>query len=192
MFFAKNTHHDYDNSTTNTMSQPGSTQPSHRRAQTNDEGENEASAIIIGEELEDELPDEYESGLQKTLSHEKKEATSRGYRNRIKNMISYWKTTDHCKAYYEQGVRQNTQEEMSRPLMWFFKGKYKEDLKYSGLNANFVLDFLNNQKILKRGENKGKFRSFDDMRKYRDAILDGAEIRREKVPKKSEQKITLY
>ena len=94
-------------------------------------------------------------------------------------MIEFWKK--ECNGYYEIGVRQNTEEEMNAPLMWFFDGLFTEDLIYTGLNFDFVVRFLSDIQILK-GKKAGKYRSYDDMRKFRDAINNGAKIRGETLP----------
>lgn len=157
----------------------GSTQPSHQVARRHEYDDN---SPILGTDLEEqELGTDYQQKMQKTMEHVVKVDTRRDHRNRIVRIINFWKK--NCPQYYLIAVRKNTPKEMyDEPLMWFFKGKYKEDIIYTGLNPKFVLAFLNDEKIVKHGANKGNYRSYDDMRKFRDAINNGAKIRSEKMP----------
>ena len=71
-------------------------------------------------------------------------------------MIQHWKK--NRPRYYEKGVQKNTIEEMASPSMWFFRGKFKEeDLIYNWINSNFVVDFLNEQKILRSEKRQASF-----------------------------------
>jgi hypothetical protein len=158
------------------------TQPSHHRRRDDEQPQDEDDSSIIGEDLEHELGDDFEENLHKTMSHEKKERTHKDHRNKLKQMINFWK--EKCPEYYAVGVRQNTPEEIAKPSNWFTfttgRGTvFTEDLHYQGLNFKFVAKFLNTKKTLTKGRNKGMYRSYDDMRKYRDAIKNGATIRNE-------------
>ena len=65
--------------------------------------------------------------------------------------------------------------------LYYFDGKYKVDLKYSGINIVMVLLFLiNNKTYTQKGSMYHK--SWDEMRKYRDAILWGAKTVGELLP----------
>lgn len=117
----------------------------------------------------------------KKLEWEKLQTKQRDYRNRrnrIEAIIGHWRKK--IPQYYVDAVRQNTSDEMCQPLMWLFDGDFKEDIKDSaGLNPRLVLDFLDDHKIIQRGQSRGSYRSYHDMRKLRDAIYDGAHIRGE-------------
>lgn len=172
-------------------SRGNSTQPSHRARQQQPDLDHDTA--ILGTELEqEELGEEFDAKLHETLKHQKLAGTWRDHRNRLKKMILYW--TKNCPGYYKIGVRKNTPEEMNKALNWFFGGDFKEDLVYQGLNPNFVISFLNEVKHLK-GKREGKFRSYDDMRKYRDAIKSGVTVecrKGERLPAAFDREIEKY
>ena len=57
-------------------------------------------------------------------------------------------------------------------------------MKYKGLNDQFVLHFLVENKIHTTTKRKGKFKSVGDLRKYKDAIMWGALMQEELLPSK--------
>jgi hypothetical protein len=64
---------------------------------------------------------------------------------------------------------------MSQPLVRVTRpgldhARYKFDLKHSGINVDRVLHFL------MQDEANGKLKSFQDMRKHRDAMLWGSKV----------------
>ena len=66
---------------------------------------------------------------------------------------------------------------------YFFEGKFKTDLIYEGINTNFVMLFLANNKSYKsKKTGKVVLKTWDEMRKYRDAIQWGAMIGRQLLP----------
>lgn len=112
--------------------------------------------------------------IHDTVSQGMSNDTRRNYRNRLDRIIKYWK--EHINEYYVIGVREVSEEEQRDRSKYYF-GK-KQDLVYRGLNVDFVICFLSETN--KRGD--GKFKSFDDLRKYRDAILWGAKMAHELLP----------
>ena len=193
IFFSQGKAH---NNPTRVMSRAGGTQPSHRerrQPQADGDGAGDGNSGIIGEHLEHELGEDFEANLFQTLSHEKQARTRRDHRNRIKRIITYW--SKKCKLYYQAGVRKNTAEEMAAPLMWFFDGDFTEDIRYTNLNFKFVAKFLHDQKIVttkKSSSQKTRCRSYDDMRKFRDAIRNGAKLRGEALPADFERQMDQY
>ena len=67
------------------------TQPSHHRRRDDEQPQDEDDSPIIGKDLEHELGDDFEENLHKTMSHEKKERTHKDHRNKLKQMINFWK-----------------------------------------------------------------------------------------------------
>ena len=61
----------------------------------------------------------------------------------------------------------------------YYYGRYKYDLVYSGLNVNYLLHYMmsNSKKA------SGKVKSKDDMRKYKDAVMWGAQVAGERLPR---------
>jgi hypothetical protein len=86
----------------------------------------------------------------------------------MQRIAIYW--LEECPAYAQEGVRENTTDELNDPSLYFYD-HYKYDLVYSGLRPDFVLKFLLHIKKKKRtGTERAKITSYPNMRKYRDAI----------------------
>ena len=118
---------------------------------------------------------DYDNEMHTTMHFSKSDNTRKNYRQRIKKIISYWK--NNHPQYYLIGVRKVSQEELTKPSLYFYN-KYCEDIIYSGLNYKFVLEFLSKTKV----KNDGNIKSFEDIRKYKDAILWGSIVRGERLP----------
>lgn len=94
--------------------------------------------------------------------------TRRNYRNRIAKIAQHWK--DRYPEYYAIGVRSVSPEEQRDRSKYYFQ--HTEDLEYNGLNVKFLIYFL----LSTEKRSDGKYKSFDDLRKYRDAVLWGSKI----------------
>jgi len=116
--------------------------------------------------------DSFQKNLHLTMKHGMAKNTVRRFRNRITHIAVYWQK--ECPRYFAQGVRKITDAEKADPQMFFHRND-KFDLVYAGLNVDFVLKFL----VQREKKADGNFRTFDDMRKYKDAINYGASVRNE-------------
>ena len=130
------------------------------------------SAPLLGADIP--LPASYNEGYTNTVRHTMSDNCRKDYRCRLMRIAKFWKTD--CPSYYEMAVREVTQEELEDPNLFFF-GRYKLDLRYKGLMYQWVIHFLCSIKLKK----DGKLRSWGDMRKYKDAIMWGAQIRDEQL-----------
>jgi len=130
-------------------------------------------APIIGESLD--LGEDFHESLQGTLSKQMDDRTRRNYRNRLKRMMEFWGKNHN--DYYKDGVRDVTEEELKDPSKYYFK-KFKKEVIYTGLNVKLVLAFL----LETQKKEDGKIKSFDDIRKYKDAIQWGAATCHERLP----------
>jgi len=128
---------------------------------------------IIGETLD--LGEDFHESLQGTLSKQMDDRTRRNYRNRLKRMMEFWEKNHP--EYYQAGVRDVTEQEMNDPSKYYFK-KFKKEVIYTGLNVKLVLAFL--LEVHKKDD--GKLKSYDDIRKYKDAIQWGAVTLHERLP----------
>ena len=83
----------------------------------------------------------------------------KNYRNRLEKVMDFWK--DKFPEYYTLGVRTVTSDELNDSTKWFFKGRYKRDLIYTGIRADLVLYFWVSMKLKVDGIHK----SVGDLRK---------------------------
>lgn len=105
------------------------------------------------------------------------QATRRDYRSRIARIIAFWKKA-YPKYCDRGGIRRVTEDELSDRGR-FFTEKTKEDIVYEGIRVKPFVAFLSaNNKRAK----DGKFKSFEDLRKYRDAIQWGAKMAKQLLP----------
>lgn len=124
---------------------------------------------IVGGNIEvEDVDGTLSDAIHATISMGMSEGTRRNYRNRIAKIIAHWK--DKFPTYYDVGVCSVTEEHRNDRTKYFFNKT--EDIVYEGMNVKYVIGFLASTD--KRGD--GKLKSFDDLRKYRDAVLWGAKI----------------
>jgi hypothetical protein len=132
------------------------------------------SVPILGAGFND-LGSNYNDLYNETLQHDMNDRTRKDYRRRNIRLAKYWE--ENCPEYYPVGTRDVSPEDLF-DVGKFFYGRYNKDLVYQGLNVKYVLKFLMSTK---KKEN-GKFLSFTDIRKYKDAILWGASMSEERLP----------
>ncbi len=142
------------------------------------------AAPILGEELGEVSADFKQLHLE-TLKLGMDDKCRKNYRARIIRIVEFWSVNN--KEYYEIGVKQVSEEEL-RDESKFYYNRYKTDLIYQGMNVNYILNFL----ILTERRNDGKLKSYQDIRKYRDAILWGAKVSGEHLPQQFYEQIDVY
>jgi len=139
----------------------------HQR-ETND------GAGILGNDLVGAIGGELHEAVQETIALGMNPKTRMDYRRRISKIIKFFR--ESVPDYYGVGVRQLEDDEIAETSRYMFG--QKEDLIYTGINAQFLIVFLSSTD--KRAD--GKLKSFEDMRKYRDSVLWGAKVAGERMP----------
>ena len=142
--------------------------------------ETDDTVTTVGADLA--MPTNLKTKYNETASLSMTDACRMDYRSRILRIIRWWKENDP--GYYEVGVYDVDVEDQNEESKYFFTGKYKQDISYSGINNQFVLHFLVENKQHKKGKRKDKFKSVGDLRKYKDAIMWGAQMQDELLPSK--------
>jgi len=97
----------------------------------------------------------------------------RDYRNRLVRIAEWFR--EHDPEYFAVGVRRVTDEELADETMFFYN-TYKLDLHYKGMCHQRFLNFL----VSNKRKPNGDLKSLIDIRKYKDAVYFGADIRNEK------------
>ena len=120
-------------------------------------------------------PPDLEKNFHATMKLAMKDSCRTNYRRRLQTIAKFWK--ENNPDYYAVGVREVGEEELNDETKFFY-GRYKLDLMYPGLNYKFVLHFLLSTKMKK----DGNFKSYPDLRKYKDAIMWGAKIAKQRLP----------
>jgi hypothetical protein len=126
------------------------------------------SIPIIGASLS--VPSDLKDKYNETTSNDMGNDCRNAYRLRINRIIKYWEDDDNCTDYYKVGVTDVSTEDQNDVTKYFYNGKYKKDIVDEGLNSDYALYFLVNSKR----KDGGKLKSWDDLRKYKDAIMWGA------------------
>lgn len=139
---------------------------------------------IIGSALVPAVDNMVSNAVHETISQGMNHATRRNYRNRIARYIQHLK--DHFPEYYRIGVRELTAEEVADRTRYHFDKT--EDLIYTGLNVQFLIYFLSSTD--KRTD--GKLKSYEDLRKYRDAVLWGSKMAGERLPSSFYEDMEIY
>ena len=120
---------------------------------------------LLGEDLV--IPGDHVETVQATEKFSIDEKTKKNHHNRIKHIYQWWEK--ELPDYYNVGVRRLTPSELNDTTKFWWKNKH--DLIYDGINSNFVKVFIASK--VKKGN--GKTSSFENVRKYFDAIQFGAE-----------------
>lgn len=148
------------------------------------------SGIILGSGLE--VPPDLRLKCNETFKLQMSNNCRRDYRQRLKRIILFWK--EENPLYYEIGVKSVRHEDLTDETKYFFHGSgrskegFTEDIIYAGLNVDYVLHFLASNKL----RHDGKVKSFQDLRKYKDAILWGSETAGERLPMQFYTQIDLF
>ena len=71
-----------------------------------------------------------------------------------------------------------SEEDQKDITLYYFDGAYKKDIVYSGMNVKMFLKFLMQKKEL----GNGKVASFNDIRKYKDAVIWGSKTLKTPLP----------
>jgi hypothetical protein len=145
------------------LQQAGQQQQQQQEAPRNDAS---SSTIILGEDLQIDALDV--AAVQDTEAFEKVLNTMRDYRNRIQALCE-WMQEEFPKYVELGGVVSITDAQKSDRA--FFAYKSTLDLRYDGLNVRIIKIFMSKRKI----KADGKIFSHGHIRKYRDAILWGAD-----------------
>jgi hypothetical protein len=114
--------------------------------------------------------------VHETEDNDTKVKTKREHRNRLMRMIG-WIEDKYPEYVDEGGIINITVEQHADPC--FFQHKCIKDFVYSGINTPIIKAFLASQKI----KGNGKMASFSHIRKFKDAILFGAEQAGEILPR---------
>jgi hypothetical protein len=131
--------------------------------------EQEARGSIIGQDLQINAADL--AAIQDTEAYEKMLGTMRNYRNRIQEICEWMQK--ECSDYVELGGVAPITDAQKRDRS-FVAYKSTLDLNYNGLNVEFIKIFMSKRKK-KEVNGTPKIYSHGHIRKYRDAILWGAE-----------------
>jgi len=132
------------------------------------------NVTVLGDNLES--PNDLAARVNETMKVTMTDGCRRNYRQRILRIIEFWRQEDP--EYLAVGVRQVTEEEGTDETKYFYDWWYKQDIIYSGINDRFLLHFL----VSTKKKEDGKYKSFEDMRKYKDAIMWGAKVQGERLP----------
>ena len=96
--------------------------------------------IIGGEETKNsELDDDYNTEFYDTISRNMEDGTRKDYRPCILCICNYWE--QHCTVYHSTSVTIIPEDEYSNRYKFYFDGKYKRDIVYSGINITFSFSF---------------------------------------------------
>ena len=125
--------------------------------------DNEAAIIGAGIAIQDS----HQSAVRETEDQVMKLETRRNYRNRIQEICTFLKA--QYPDYASEGIKELTDEDKSDPTKFHHDNTH--DLVYSSMNVEMIKAFLG----FKKRKSTGQTTSFSHVRKYKDAILWGAE-----------------
>lgn len=146
--------------------------------------ETDDGAAILGTDLVASISGALHEAVQETIELGMNPKTRKDYRKRISRIINFLK--EFLPDYYRIGVRQLPEEEIARTTRYMFGER--EDLIYTGINAQFLVAFLSSTD--KRTD--GKLKSYEDIRKYRDSVLWGAKVAGERMPMQLYESLETY
>ena len=131
---------------------------------------------ILGDLLiELETNEVFQSQYHETIRASMDDKARKDYRCRIQRIVKFWE--GKCPEYFDIGTRLVNTAEL-QDITKFHFNRYKYDLIYKGLNVKYVLHFLMSTKT----KSNGKIKGYQDMRKYKDAIMWGANVSGERLP----------
>ena len=122
------------------------------------------SGEVLGDDIV--LNKNFISNVQDTEDFKIDIKTKRLHRNQIKQIYKFWQ--EKFPEYYAIGVQSLSEEELADQTKYYWKNDC--NLVYEGLNPKFVKAFLSTKVI----KSNGKTMSYDNIRKYFDAIQYGA------------------
>ena len=128
----------------------------------------------------------YSEKLRETVKLSMEDSTRKDYRRRIVRMVKFLE--EKHPDYAAIGCKNVTSEESNNPEKYYFGGTYKKDLVYRGIDVKVIISFLIANKIKANGKKK----QFVDIRKYKDAVLWGAEIAGERLPLSFYKEIEIF
>ena len=82
----------------------------------------------------------------------------RVYHNRLKIIQKFWK--ENNPQIFSVGVVDVSKTDQKDKSKHYFNGKFKQDLKYTGLNVDYIIYFLGESKT--KGP-EGKLKSLSDL-----------------------------
>ena len=133
---------------------------------------------------EETIHPEIQHQIHETEKHHLSDNCRRDCRHRIKRMMEFWKQSDKVpNSYVQRAVRKVPLDECNNESNWFYAnrprvGPFKEDLRYDETSADYHKHFLGEIMI----KEDGNYRSADDVRKFRDAIMWGAKTAKQFTP----------
>jgi hypothetical protein len=130
------------------------------------------AAPVLGSALA--APEGFLEKFNETNEKSMSTACRKNYRQRLARIITFWK--ESSPDYYAVGVREIS-EELGKDPTRFYYGR-KQDLVYSGMNMQFFLYFL----LETKRKANGKYKSLEDLRKYKDCVMWGAKMASERLP----------
>ena len=131
------------------------------------------SFATIGADVE--VRTEHTSALNDTKKRENATKTRSEHRNRLKNLIEWWRT--EYPDYFEAGTKVLSQQDRDNPMLFYHT--CDRDIVYEGLRVDMVLAYMAGNKYKKKN---GKLYSHTHMRKMHDAILFGARTAKKSMP----------
>ena len=124
-------------------------------------------APILGVDV---IVENVEQDLQETKEFELATSARRDYRNRLKRIIKYQEI--NFLAYVVVGVRNVSEDDQKKRALYYFDRVFKQDIICTSLNIILFLKFL----IFKKDLRDGKVMSFNNICKYKDAIIQSYKI----------------
>ena len=128
----------------------------------------------------------YSEKLRETVKLSMEDSTRKDYRRRIVRMVKFLE--EKHPDYAAIGCKTVTIAESNNPEKYYFGGAYKKDLVYRGIDVKMIISFL----IVNKMKANGKKKQFVDIRKYKDAVLWGAEIAGERLPLSFYKEIEIF
>jgi hypothetical protein len=125
------------------------------------------------------ISDAHKAGVVETQDFRINRNTMRRHRNNIRRIIE-WLDENYSNYRGAGGIHKLTEEQLNDPTMHHFANA--EDLEYEAINADLMLAFFADHKVLTGKKKEGKFRSESDMKKFSHSILFGAREARKALP----------
>jgi len=137
-----------------------------------------------GSDAEERLDPSIQQQIHETEKHHLSDNCRRDCRHRIKRMIKFWKQSNKVSnSHVQRAVRKVPLDEHNNKSNWCCAnrpgvGPFKEDLCCDEMSADHCKHFITEIMI----KEDGNYRSADDVRKFRDAIMWGAKTSKQFTP----------